>query len=215
MPAKRATDGEWTKENAGSAGRVQRAAQHERSYDATTGAICAVNRAGTSSATRGAMQKVLAFSLLASLVATGCSSVIPAQDFDAIVEVDGVTTRTILAFPERDPKAAHNAGEPSCSWASGYCGADASTVAEIRGADTRIWIASYATVSTGEAAIYDIGIKRTPDDEAAYRALVDAKGSGYDPGRSGILCRLYDEEIGTKQQCFYSTSSAFITLVRR
>jgi hypothetical protein len=162
------------------------------------------------------MRKLLAVSFLsASLVATGCSSVIPAQDFDAIVEVDGVTTRSVLAFPERDPKAANNHGDSSCSWASGYCGVDAPTVAEVRGVDTRIWIASYATVSTGEAAIYDIGIKRTPEDEVAYRALVDGKGSAFDPGRSGILCRLYDEQIGTRQQCFYSTRSVFLTLVRR
>jgi hypothetical protein len=161
------------------------------------------------------MRNLLAFSLLAPFVTAGCSSVIPAQDFDAIVEVDGVTTRSELAFPERDPKAAHNPGDSSCSLTSGYCGADAPTVAEVRGGDTRIWMASYATVSTGEAAIYDIEIKRTPEDETAYRALVDEKGSAYDPGGSGILCRVYDAQISTKQQCSYSTRSVFVTLVRR
>ena len=156
---------------------------------------------------------VLAALLL--VLEAGCSSSsIPAHELDAVVEYDGVTTRGVLSFPERDPEGAHSDGDSSCGWSSGDCGSDSPTHARISGAGTPITSAVYTTLHTGENVTYDIGIARTPADEAAYRE--DEKARGYIPGgQGGITCRVYDSELGKPQDCYYARSTVRITLTRR
>jgi len=151
--------------------------------------------------------------LLFAPFASGCSNpiTIPRREFDAVVEYKGVTTRGVVSFPERDPEAMHTSGDESCGWTSGNCGSDAPTIGAVRG-DAPISGAVYTTLHTGENVIYDLGIRQTPEDNAA-----DAKQKaerGFLPGGTGTTCRLYDTEIGQRQQC-YGRSQVFITLTAR
>jgi hypothetical protein len=161
------------------------------------------------------MLKLFAFVPAGLLFVSGCSSsAIPAHDLDAVVSYDGVTTRSVLAFPERDPEAAHTPVDSSCSFYSGNCGSDSPTYADVRGAGTPIARAMYTTLHTGEAGTYDIEITRTAEDQAAYERLVKEHGPGQ-PAEPTIFCRVYESELGTPQDCFYSLRPVTITLTRR
>ena len=150
---------------------------------------------------------------------SGCASsaTIPAHRLEAVVVYDGVTTRAILAFPERDPESSHSAGDSSCSFSKGNCGSDSPTEARVEGegsAPSPMASGRYTTLHTGDAGIYDVALTRTDEDEAAYQRLVKERGAAA-PAMKTILCRVYESELGTEQRCYYSMKTVTITLTRR
>lgn len=145
----------------------------------------------------------------------GCASpsrsTTPAQEFDAVVEYNGVTTRSALAFPERNLAATHTDADSTCDWSSGNCGSDLPTYAEVDG-EAPIKSAAYTTDYPGDG-IYDVTIQQTAVDDAAERQGFANRGFRL-PGEGGTVCRVYDSQIGERTVC-PSRSKVFITLTRR
>jgi len=164
------------------------------------------------------MHNLLPFAAAGLFVVSGCaSSTIGAHQLEAVVEYNGVTTRSVLAFPDRDPEASHAAGDSSCSFSKGNCGNDSPTDARVEGeggSPTPIATGRYTTLHTGENGTYDIALTRTADDEAAYQRMVKEHGSAA-PTLPTIMCRVYESQLGTPQKCFYSTLPVSITLTPR